>query len=66
MIKFGYWKKEFNNNNSWHGGVATIEESKGDVVWGVVWKMDKDNLISLDKWVAHLRCYRPITMGCGL
>uniref|UniRef100_A0A4W5JGS8 Gamma-glutamylcyclotransferase a n=1 Tax=Hucho hucho TaxID=62062 RepID=A0A4W5JGS8_9TELE len=49
VIKFGYWKKEFNNTNSWHGGVATIEESKGDVVWGVVWKMDKDNLISLDK-----------------
>ncbi|XP_041708627.1 gamma-glutamylcyclotransferase [Coregonus clupeaformis] len=50
VIQFGYWKKELlNNTNSWHGGVATIKESKGDVVWGVVWKMDKDNRISLDR-----------------
>ncbi|KAJ8007892.1 hypothetical protein DPEC_G00098900 [Dallia pectoralis] len=47
VIKFGYWNKEL--NNSWHGGVATIEESKEDVVWGVVWKMDKDHLITLDR-----------------
>uniref|UniRef100_A0A6Q2WQ19 Uncharacterized protein n=1 Tax=Esox lucius TaxID=8010 RepID=A0A6Q2WQ19_ESOLU len=47
VITFGSWNKEL--NNSWHGGVATIEESKGDVVWGVVWRMDKDNLITLDR-----------------
>ncbi|KAL0984951.1 hypothetical protein UPYG_G00150930 [Umbra pygmaea] len=48
-IQFGYWKKEFDNSNSWHGGVATIEESAGDLVWGVVWKMNKDDLTSLDR-----------------
>ncbi|XP_037130591.1 gamma-glutamylcyclotransferase b [Syngnathus acus] len=32
----------------WHGGVATIEHSPGDEVWGVVWRMNKSDLKSLD------------------
>ncbi|XP_030406911.1 gamma-glutamylcyclotransferase isoform X1 [Gopherus evgoodei] len=33
----------------WHGGTATIVQSPGDEVWGVVWKMNTSNLNSLDK-----------------
>ncbi|XP_051576199.1 gamma-glutamylcyclotransferase-like [Myxocyprinus asiaticus] len=32
----------------WHGGVATIEYSPGDEVWGVVWRMNISDLESLD------------------
>ncbi|XP_051575408.1 gamma-glutamylcyclotransferase-like isoform X2 [Myxocyprinus asiaticus] len=32
----------------WHGGVATIEHSPGDEVWGVVWRMNMSDLESLD------------------
>nr|DBA20848.1 TPA: hypothetical protein GDO54_017589 [Pyxicephalus adspersus] len=35
-------------NKRWHGGVATVVESQGDEVWGVVWKMDISCLDSLD------------------
>ncbi len=34
---------------AWHGGVATIQESEGDEVWGVVWRIDRQNLPSLDR-----------------
>ncbi|KAA0702597.1 Gamma-glutamylcyclotransferase [Triplophysa tibetana] len=33
----------------WHGGVATIEHSPGDEVWGVVWRMNISDLESLDR-----------------
>ncbi|XP_056331091.1 gamma-glutamylcyclotransferase b isoform X1 [Danio aesculapii] len=33
----------------WHGGVATIEPSAGDAVWGVVWRMNMSDLESLDR-----------------
>lgn len=33
----------------WHGGVATIEHSPGDEVWGVVWRMNMSDLESLDR-----------------
>ncbi|KAG5842385.1 gamma-glutamylcyclotransferase a [Anguilla anguilla] len=36
-------------SNRWHGGVATIEESIGNEVWGVIWKMNRDDLPNLDK-----------------
>ncbi|MGH0143623.1 UNVERIFIED_CONTAM: hypothetical protein FKN15_020584 [Acipenser sinensis] len=45
-LKFGNWK---GIENSWHGGAATITESLGDEVWGVVWKMNISDLQSLDK-----------------
>lgn len=48
-LRFGYWNKDFNGSNSWHGGVATIQQSKGDDVWGVIWRMELANLITLDK-----------------
>ncbi|XP_048849406.1 gamma-glutamylcyclotransferase-like isoform X1 [Brienomyrus brachyistius] len=46
-LTFGFTEEQFDNR--WHGGVATIEESRGTDVWGVIWKMSKDNLDSLDK-----------------
>ncbi|XP_038248253.1 gamma-glutamylcyclotransferase isoform X3 [Dermochelys coriacea] len=33
----------------WHGSTATIVQSPGDEVWGVVWKMNTSDLNSLDK-----------------
>ncbi|XP_029781497.1 gamma-glutamylcyclotransferase isoform X2 [Suricata suricatta] len=36
-------------SETWHGGIATIFQSPGDEVWGVVWKMNKSNLSSLDE-----------------
>ncbi|TRY56493.1 hypothetical protein DNTS_008783 [Danionella cerebrum] len=33
----------------WQGGVATIEPSPGDEVWGVVWRMNMSDLESLDR-----------------
>ncbi|XP_054638463.1 gamma-glutamylcyclotransferase b [Dunckerocampus dactyliophorus] len=33
----------------WRGGVATVEHSPGDEVWGVVWRMSQSDLESLDR-----------------
>ncbi|KFV87993.1 Gamma-glutamylcyclotransferase, partial [Struthio camelus australis] len=33
----------------WHGGTATLVQSPGDEVWGIVWKMNASDLSSLDK-----------------
>ncbi|KAJ8395767.1 hypothetical protein AAFF_G00028140 [Aldrovandia affinis] len=46
-LKFGFHGEQITNR--WHGGVATIEESLGKDVWGVIWEMSNDNLDSLDK-----------------
>ncbi|XP_004453258.1 gamma-glutamylcyclotransferase [Dasypus novemcinctus] len=48
------FKLDFGNSqgkisDTWHGGIATIFQSPGDEVWGVIWKMNKSNLISLDE-----------------
>ncbi|XP_007175319.1 gamma-glutamylcyclotransferase isoform X2 [Balaenoptera acutorostrata] len=53
-MEFKDFKLDFGNpqgktSETWHGGIATIFESPGDEVWGVVWKMNKSNLSSLDK-----------------
>nr|XP_056713737.1 gamma-glutamylcyclotransferase [Euleptes europaea] len=34
---------------TWHGSTATILQSPGDEVWGVVWLMNSHDLRSLDK-----------------
>lgn len=47
ILRFGLWGERVQCR--WNGGVATIEESPGAEVWGVVWKLSKDNLASLDK-----------------
>ncbi|XP_054427296.1 gamma-glutamylcyclotransferase [Pteronotus mesoamericanus] len=44
----------------WHGGIATIFQSPGDEVWGVVWKMNKSNMSSLDK---QEEAYDPIEIN---
>ncbi|XP_056596814.1 gamma-glutamylcyclotransferase a [Triplophysa dalaica] len=46
-LNFGLWGDT--TNCTWHGGVATIEESDGEEVWGVVWRLDNENLSTLDK-----------------
>ncbi|XP_043088869.1 gamma-glutamylcyclotransferase a [Puntigrus tetrazona] len=46
---------------AWHGGVATIQESQGDEVWGVVWRIDRQNLTSLDRQEqVHEGVYSPL------
>ncbi|XP_016423077.1 gamma-glutamylcyclotransferase a [Sinocyclocheilus rhinocerous] len=46
---------------AWHGGVATIQESEGDEVWGVVWRIDSQNLPSLDRQEqVHEGVYSPL------
>ncbi|XP_072531429.1 gamma-glutamylcyclotransferase a [Salminus brasiliensis] len=47
VLKFGLWGDYVDSR--WNGGVATIEESPDEDVWGVVWKMGEENLTSLDK-----------------
>ncbi|GAB5568657.1 gamma-glutamylcyclotransferase [Prionailurus iriomotensis] len=53
-MEFKDFKLDFGNSQgktseTWHGGIATIFQSPGDEVWGVVWKMNKSNLSSLDE-----------------
>ncbi|XP_054620414.1 gamma-glutamylcyclotransferase a isoform X1 [Dunckerocampus dactyliophorus] len=46
-LDFGLWGTNVENN--WHGGVATIRESPGSEVWGVIWTLNNDNVDSLDE-----------------
>ncbi|XP_008322121.1 gamma-glutamylcyclotransferase [Cynoglossus semilaevis] len=51
-------------NSRWHGGVATIEPSPGDEVWGVVWKMNLSDLESLDRQEnVRLGTYSPVELS---
>ncbi|CAN2389713.1 gamma-glutamylcyclotransferase activity [Pristimantis euphronides] len=47
-FRLAFGNHKGNQNLRWHGGVATVVESEGDKVWGVVWKMDISCLTSLD------------------
>ncbi|XP_056154869.1 gamma-glutamylcyclotransferase a isoform X3 [Lampris incognitus] len=47
VLRFGLWEEHV--DNQWHGGVATIECSPGGEVWGVVWSISNDHLLSLDE-----------------
>ncbi|NWX67072.1 GGCT glutamylcyclotransferase, partial [Promerops cafer] len=46
-LEFGH--PQGRTSSVWHGGTATIAQSPGDEVWGIVWKMNTCNLSSLDK-----------------
>lgn len=49
------------SSDRWHGGVATIEHSLGDEVWGVVWKINIADLESLDRQEnVRLGAYSPM------
>uniref|UniRef100_A0A3B5LMP3 Uncharacterized protein n=1 Tax=Xiphophorus couchianus TaxID=32473 RepID=A0A3B5LMP3_9TELE len=51
-------------SDRWHGGVATIEDSPGDEVWGVVWRMSISDLESLDNQEnVMLGAYRPVELS---
>ncbi|XP_061677333.1 gamma-glutamylcyclotransferase a isoform X2 [Syngnathoides biaculeatus] len=50
-----------NAENNWHGGVATIRESPGSEVWGVVWTVSRDHLETLDSQEGvHVGVYSPL------
>ncbi|XP_056099909.1 gamma-glutamylcyclotransferase a [Rhinichthys klamathensis goyatoka] len=58
-LDFGLWGDC--TDCSWHGGVASIQESEGDEVWGVVWRIDDQNLPSLDRQEqVHEGVYSPL------
>ncbi|XP_034553940.1 gamma-glutamylcyclotransferase b [Notolabrus celidotus] len=63
------YKLEFGNykglaSDRWHGGVATIEHSPGDEVWGVVWRMNMSDLESLDSQEnVLLGAYTPVELS---
>ncbi|XP_026856977.2 gamma-glutamylcyclotransferase b isoform X2 [Electrophorus electricus] len=65
VAKLQDYKLAFGNHKGrasrrWHGGVATIEPSPGDEVWGVVW-MNMTDLESLDRQEGvKLGIYSPI------
>ncbi|CAH2282809.1 gamma-glutamylcyclotransferase [Pelobates cultripes] len=60
-FKLAFGTSEGNMNSRWHGGVATVVESEGDEVWGVVWKMGISSLNSLDiQEGVHKGIYEPI------
>ncbi|XP_077631510.1 gamma-glutamylcyclotransferase isoform X2 [Crocuta crocuta] len=48
-FKLDFGNSQGKTSETWHGGIATIFQSPGDEVWGVVWKMNKSNLSSLDE-----------------
>ncbi|XP_049901824.1 gamma-glutamylcyclotransferase b isoform X2 [Epinephelus moara] len=51
-------------SDRWHGGVATIEHSPGDEVWGVVWRMSMSDLESLDSQEnVTLGAYSPVELS---
>ncbi|XP_049606836.1 gamma-glutamylcyclotransferase [Syngnathus scovelli] len=45
-LDFGLWAESV--ASSWHGGVATIRQSPGSEVWGVIWTIRRDQLDNLD------------------
>ncbi|MEE6466211.1 hypothetical protein FKM82_006873 [Ascaphus truei] len=47
-FKLAFGSHRGRGNLRWHGGAATVVQSPGDEVWGVVWKMDIDSLGTLD------------------
>ncbi|XP_072051697.1 uncharacterized protein [Amphiura filiformis] len=44
-----FGRKEDWMSTRWKGGVASIEETPGEEVWGVVWKIHKDHMPNLDR-----------------
>ncbi|XP_003406972.1 gamma-glutamylcyclotransferase [Loxodonta africana] len=48
-FKLDFGNPQGKQSPTWHGGIATIFQSPGDEVWGVIWKVNKSNLSSLDK-----------------
>ncbi|XP_053568998.1 gamma-glutamylcyclotransferase [Bombina bombina] len=63
-FKLAFGSHQGNKNSRWHGGVATVVESDGDEVWGVVWKMDISSLDSLNiQEGVHIGIYKPIEIS---
>ncbi|XP_026156097.1 gamma-glutamylcyclotransferase a [Mastacembelus armatus] len=50
--------------NPWHGGAATIEFCPGTEVWGVVWTLSNENLVTLDNQEGvNLGLYSPLEVS---
>ncbi|XP_070840748.1 gamma-glutamylcyclotransferase a [Chaetodon trifascialis] len=61
-LNFGLWEKHA--DNTWHGGVATIECHPGAEVWGVIWTLSIENLASLDNQEGvDLGLYSPLEVS---
>lgn len=44
-------------NYTWKGGVANIEPSEGDIVYGILWHFTDDMLAKMDKFEGHPHKY---------
>ncbi|XP_076035822.1 gamma-glutamylcyclotransferase-like isoform X2 [Oratosquilla oratoria] len=54
-LDFNYYSRR------WKGAAATIEESDGDSVWGVLWEVHLDDMDNLDMQEGvHQQIYRPL------
>ncbi|XP_061616506.1 gamma-glutamylcyclotransferase-like isoform X2 [Phyllopteryx taeniolatus] len=59
QLDFGVWGENMESN--WHGGVATIRESPGSEVWGIIWTMSREHLDTLDRQEGvHEGIYSPL------
>ncbi|XP_061520810.1 gamma-glutamylcyclotransferase-like [Phycodurus eques] len=59
QLDFGVCSENMANN--WHGGPATIRESPGSEVWGIIWTMSRDHLDTLDRQEGvHEGIYSPL------
>lgn len=47
-------------NYGWKGGVANIEKSEGDTVYGLVWSFTDDMLTKMDRFEGHPTKYRRV------
>jgi hypothetical protein len=45
-------------NYSWRGGVANVEPSEGDVVYGLLWHFTDDMLTKMDRFEGHPTTYK--------
>ncbi|XP_062980858.1 gamma-glutamylcyclotransferase [Elgaria multicarinata webbii] len=47
--KLAFGSHQGKPSSQWHGSTATIVYTPGDEVWGVVWKINSNDLYSLDR-----------------
>ncbi len=53
------YRLDFNRySSSWGGGVADVVPDDGNVVWGLVYELTREDLDSLDEWEGYPTAYR--------
>lgn len=53
------FRLEFNvYSDRWEGGAANLEPDEDAHLWGVVWKIESDDVAKLDTYIGHPTFYR--------